>query len=271
MRRLRSIRTRGLATLLLLLGSAGAGAAQDRTPSRVFGDDWSQGKSRLFAAFGASAGSLARTDLTVGYGKPHWTWVGVEADGQTTADMAMTRVRARLALVVADLAVGWGRVWSYKHTTLPEQASYASLTYADRPEAHYRTLQLWLMGLLPAPHGYLDWQLEALRIYGGSVERAVYDEQLRAVVFAPWALAGRLGYAFQFADKKGAIGVLAEGLWPGERDDYLARIGPMFSWMISPRLDVGGVVTMTVHSPDRLNVYEHLWGSLRVRYRTATR
>lgn len=272
MRHWRWSRTYGLAIVIgVLLASARGAAQEQRSPSRAFPDDWSQGKSRLFAGFSGQLGSVARSDVTLGYGKPNWTWIGVESDGQTSADMAMTRVRGRLALVVADLAVGWGRVWSYRHTTLPAQPKYRTLTEPGRDDAGYRSMQLWLYGFLPGPHGYIDWQFDAVRVYGVPDGEAVYEELLRVVVFPPWVVAGRLGYAYQFANKRAAIGVLAEALWPGKRDDYVARIGPMFSWAFSKHLDVNVNVTTVVHSPDDLNVYENLWGAIRARYRTATR
>jgi hypothetical protein len=59
-------------------------------------------------------------------------------------------------------------------------------------------------------------------------------------------------------------------VWPGERDDYVARVGPAFSWAFSPSLDVSAVVLMTVHTPDALPVYDDLAGNVRVRYRGAT-
>jgi hypothetical protein len=255
----------------MLFSGERAVAQEQRSPSRAFADDWSEGRTRVFAAFSGQLGSVARSDVTFGYGKPNWTWIGVEVDGQSSVDMAMTRMRARLALVVADLAVGWSRVWSYRHTTLPRQTSYRALSEPQRDDASYLAMQLWLYGFIPAPHGYIDWQLDALHVYGVDDGEAVYEEQLRIVVFPPWAVAGRLGYAYQFAAKRAAIGVLAEVLWPGQRDDYIARIGPTFVWAFSPRFDVNLNVTTVVHSPDDLNVYESLWGSVRARYRVATR
>ena len=245
--------------------------AQDRSPSRVFVDDWSQGRTRAFVAWGASAGSTSRADLTIGYGKPYWTYIAFESDGLTTRDMAMTRLRARLALIWADLSIGWGRAWAYDHTLLPKQERYHDLSLPDQEAARYRTLQLVLCGFIPAPGGYLDWQVEGLRVSGTRDGVAVYEEQLRAVMFPSWALVGRLGYSYQFASKRAAVGALAEGVWPGNRADYIARVGPVFSWAFSPSFDVAATLTTTVHSPDALGVYDDLWGNVRLRYRGATK
>ncbi|MET0339416.1 MAG: hypothetical protein ABW252_00355 [Polyangiales bacterium] len=245
--------------------------AQDRTPSRVFANDWSSGRTRAFLGWGAAAGSTSGTDLTVGYGKPYWTYLAFQADALTTRDAGMTHLRARLALVVADLAIGWGSTWSYRHTQLARAPRYASLSEDGRDAARYRTFHAGLSGFIPAPYGYIDWQTEALRVYQTDARLAVYEEGLRAVIFPAWAFVGRLGYSYQFASKRAAVGALAEGIYPGDRSEYVARIGPVFSWAFTPRIDVAATVTYTLHSPDRLDVYEDLWGNIRIRYRDATR
>lgn len=241
-----------------------------QAPAPYFSNGWSEGRARLFFAGSAALGSAARTELSIGYGKPHWTWVGVESTGVSTGEYALTQVRARLALVIADIAIGWGRVWSYRHTTLPRFSRTRDLTVAERDVSRYRTLQVWLSGVLPGPHGFIDWQLEGVRVYGVADGDAVYDEQLRAVLFPTWAFAGRLGYAYQFSHKRGAVGALGEAVWPGDRGDYVARVGPVFSWAFSPRLDLALIATAVVHSPDRLGFYQGMGGTARARYRFAS-
>ena len=99
----------------------------------------------------------------------------------------------------------------------------------------------------------------------------LYEEWLRAVVEPPWVVVARLGYRYVFARKRASLGVLAEALWPGDRDSYLVRIGPAASWAFSPRFDLGLVLTTPVYGPDSLGLYPGLWGAVRARYRVASR
>lgn len=246
-------------------------SAQERASGAAFVDDWSKGRVRTFLALSGSAGAVSRADLTLGYGKPYWTYVGVSTEAASSAELASLATRVRLAFVYLDLSLGYARIWSYRHTELPREDTARDLKRGELADARYHAFSLVLAGLFPGPGGFFEWQLEGQHTLGVSADRLLYEEQLRVVMRPPWLLLGRLGYGYRFARERAYAGALAEAIWPGGRDAVIVRAGPMFGWSFSPRWDLAMGVTKEVHGPDALSFYEELGGNVRVRYRTASR
>lgn len=263
-----------VAALLWLCLGASADAQDTLIPRPVAvprdPNGWSEGKTRVFFAGSASIGTAARSEVSIGYGMPHWAYVAVETAGGSTGEHAFTSVRGRLSLLYVDVAAGWGKVFGYKHTRLPKLDRYDALSVPGADDAKYQALQLWVFGLIPAPGGYVQYELEGVRPRDLDDGQAVYEELLRAVIVPGWTLAGRLGYAFQFAQKRGAIGALGEAVWVEGREGYVARVGPIVSWAFSQRIDLSLTATVPVHTDDEIDLYHGIWGTARARYRFAT-
>lgn len=235
------------------------------SPSR----HWADGPTRLFLAGTADLGVSARAKMIIGYGKPHWAWVGVEYEAVTTTEVGANIVRARIALLIADLAVGYRRTWSYRRGFMTREDSYTDDDLTVGPNARYHSLDAWLWGIIPIGRGFVDWELEAVRTYGVPAQSDVYEEWLRAPVRPGLAAATRLAYAHTFIDGKLAIGAMGEYVWLGGRGN-LFRVGPMVLYGFTPHWEINTLLTMVVDSPDELGFYNGLWGTLRVRYRFAT-
>jgi hypothetical protein len=215
-------------------------------------------------------GALADARLMVGYGRPHWTWGGVELGVLSTTQAGLGLIRARLALVVLDLAVTWRRTWSYARTTPLRRGSYTDAELEDGPGARYDSVDVWAWGLAPVPLGLIDWELEAVHTYGIGGERDVYEEYLRAVAHPGWLATARLGYQLWFAQQRGLAGPLVELTWLPERG-LLQRVGGDVSWAFSPAWDLILRLTVPTTSPDELGFFNGLGGTLRARYRWASR
>jgi hypothetical protein len=265
--------TRAALALLLVLAWSSAEAQSTGAPpepevTALPAAYWSDMRVRPFVAGVADAGGLVRTKLMLGYGKPHWTWGGVEAEGVTTSEVAFSTVRARLALLVADVAIAYRKTWTYRRGWVERERSYtdADLTRAD--DLSYHSLDLSLWGLLPVGSGYFDWQLETIHLLGGKRAVDLYEESLRVVMRPPWATATRLGYVQTFMKGKLGVGVLAEWLWPGPRSS-IYRVGPLVSYAFTPHWDLALLASTVVRSPDSLGPSNRVWGTLRVRFRFA--
>lgn len=230
---------------------------------------WADGPLRPFVAGLVDLGLSVRGKLMVGYGKPHWTWVGLELEGLSTTEMGFADVRARMALVLVDLAVSYRKTYAYRRSYLDREAHYTDGDLKGGPKARYDSLDLWAWGLIPAGRGYVDWEFEALRVYDVPPGREVYEEWLRTPMRLPWATACRLAYAHTFMEGKLALGLMGEWLWPGARGS-LYRMGPLGSFTFSPHWDVTALLTVAVHAPDDLGFYNEIWGTLRARYRFAS-
>jgi hypothetical protein len=230
---------------------------------------WSEARARPFVAGLFDAGGLLRAKLMIGYGKPHWLWAGLESEALTTSELGLTAVRARLALLVADLAIAYRRTWSYRRSWLAREPSYSDGDLTGGPKASYHSLDMWLWGIVPVGNGYLDWEVESVRVYGVPAGFDLYEEWLRVPARPPWLVATRLAYAHTFKSGRIALGAMGEWIWPGDRATWL-RVGPLASYVFSSHWDVSGLLTFEVRSPDQLSFYNGVWGTFRFRYRFAT-
>jgi hypothetical protein len=237
-----------------------------RPSSRAY---WSQARVRPFAAVALDVGASARGRIMLGYGKPHWTWGGFELEAGSTSDTAITAVRARLALVIADVGLAYRRTWAYRRRWLAREPGYSEGDLLGTPKARYGSLDLDVWGLIPAGRGFVQWEHEAVRLHGIPRGFDVYEEWLRAPVRAPWSSASRLAYAHTFLHGQAVIGAMAEGLWLGGRG-ALVRLGPLLSYTLTPHWEATVLLTTPVHSPDDLTFFTGLYGTVRVRWKFAT-
>jgi hypothetical protein len=230
---------------------------------------WENVRPRPFAGAIIDVGASVRARALLGYGKPHWTWGGIELEGGTTSDAGITAVRARLALVIADVGLAYRRTRAYRRTWLTSERGYTDGDLLGRPRARYRSLDLDVWGLIPAGSGFVQWELEAVRMYGIPKGAEVYEEWLRAPVRPPWTTASRLAYAYTFFEGRAAVGAMAEWLWLGGRGS-LYRAGPLLSYTFTPHWEATLLLTTPLHSPDDLSLFTGLYGTVRVRWRFAS-
>jgi hypothetical protein len=230
---------------------------------------WSSGRVRLFAAGVVDVGASARGRLLLGYGKPHWTWGGFEFEAASTSDAAITAVRARIALVVADVGLAYRRTFAYRRTWIDREQGYTDGDLEGSPKARYHSLDLDVWGLIPAGSGFVQWEVEAVRLYGIPRNTDIYEEWLRAPVRPAWTTDTRLAYAYTFYHGRAAVGAMAEWLWLGGRGS-LYRIGPLLSYAFTPHWEATLLLTTPVSSPDELNFFTGLYGTVRVRWKFAS-
>lgn len=270
------IRSSWVASVLACACFASAAARAQEAPvagnsakSAEVTEHWSGADSRFFAAGITDMGALARAKVMLGYGKPHWTWAGFEGEGFSTPEAGMTAVRARIALLIADVAVAYRKTWAYRRSYLERKRAYSDKDLLGGPKTQYHSLDMWAWGLLPVGNGYFDWEFEVVRLYGVKRGVDVYEEWLRTPIRPPWATVCRLGYAHMFLDKRLAVGLMGEWVWPGPTGSVF-RAGPLASWAFGPHWDFSMLLTAIVHGPDHIGFFNGMWGTLRFRFKFAT-
>jgi hypothetical protein len=229
---------------------------------------WSTARTRVFVSGVADLGALARVRGSFGYGKPHWTWGGIEAEAVSTSEVGFGVVRARLALLIADLAIAYRHTWSYRRSFLTREQRYEDADLRTGPLARYHSLDMWLWGVIPAGSGYVDWEFEALRVYVPSGVD-VYEEWLRTPLRPPWGTVCRLGYVHMFFDQRVSAGAIGEWVWPGPTGSVY-RVGPLLSYAFGPHWDFTLLLTAVVYGPDELSFFNGLWGTARFRFKFAS-
>ncbi len=220
-------------------------------------DHWQPGEARPFASSRLDLGTVQHLGLAAGFGKPHWTWGGLEAHGVVGLDFAAASADLRLALLVLDVSAGLRATRAFKHVPLPDTPHHDGLPKGDG--FSYRTLDLFSSGVVPTPGGLALWEVNAVRFLDPPAGTQIYEEWLRAVCAPPWCGVARLGWVARL--RQGALHLGAGAEWAfvdGRGGQHLVRLGPVGSWRIWPHLTLQGALYVPVSDPDRLALLDRV-------------
>lgn len=283
--RARPLKSLQLATVAALLAAALPARAQSasdggqasigpaKTGSATIGGDsyWSLGSTRVFVSSTMDVGYLYfRPRLSIGYGRPHWSWIGAEISPSITSSSVLEYAGFRAASRYVDFRAGGRYAFSFSHKFLEPKASYSRDdidTRAGRPSS-YLALDSEVTFSVPLPVGGLFGIVGGYGILGVPAGLYVFDEALHTVVKPAFLARERLGYAFTFRDLTlGAFGEVIEN--PG-RGLTTVRVGPSAGLQISDHLDLFATFAFVVASKDTSGLTGGDLGTLGVRYRWAS-
>jgi hypothetical protein len=235
---------------------------------------WSTGEPRWFVSTKSDVGTpYVKPYFSAGYGVPHFIWGGVDVNNITTGEFTQVYAGVRAATPVLDLAFGVRDTWSYAKPFLEPRASFARTDVIDAPghAARYWAWEAEAVGILPLPYSALVADLIMVRTLDVPDGQWVYDESYRAVVAKPFFVVFRAAAVARIM-REGALrlGPLAEYVFATGRDKPALRIGPAASLQLTDHLEVQGVLTLVVSSPDTLGLLLGSYGVLGLRYRWAT-
>ncbi len=236
---------------------------------------WSTLPPRYFIATTFDVGFVyARPRVSVGYGRPFTTWIGIDANPLASGAGIGAYGGLRFALPFVDLRVGPRYFHAFTHTVLDVKPRYDRLdleTSSGSP-ANTLTYEAELDASLPAGPGNILARGSASYVTGVDKNHAVFEETLRVIVRPPFVWRGRGGYAFRFgAYGQHSIGVVADILEVPKRDDSITlRVGPVMRFVLSRRVELRGSFVVTVVSPDRIGLVGGDFTELGVRYRWAS-
>jgi hypothetical protein len=231
-------------------------------------DPWEAGESRIFLAGRADVGTFEHVGIAAGYGKPHWTWAGVEARAALGLDFGLVAANLRVALLVGDLWAGLRATRTWQHVPMPPTVPLEGL--ADGGGFTYRTGDLFVSGLVPTPGGHVLWEANLVRFLDAP-SMAIYEEWLKVVCVPPWCGVARLGWVARLRD--GALNVGAGAEWAfldGRGGQELVRVGPMVSWRPFPHIQLQGYAYFPLTDPDSLGFLDRVNASLVLTFTIAT-
>jgi hypothetical protein len=284
-KRRRGLLPLGLAVMATLLTAGGAARAQHaadggqatigpaKTGAASIGDEsyWALGKSRLFVSSTIDIGYLYfRPQIAIGYGKPHWAWIGAELSPSITSTSVLEYAGLHAASRYVDLRLGGRYVFSFGHRLLQPKASYSREDIDTRTgsPSRYVALNGEVSFSVPLPVGGLFGIVGAYGILGVPAGEYVFEEALHTVIKPAFLARGRLGYAFTFGDiTLGAFGEVIEN--PG-RGQPTVRVGPTAGLQISDHLDLFATFAFVATGPDTSGLTGGDLGTLGVRYRWAS-
>lgn len=244
------------------------------TEQSVIARYWELGRTRPFLATTLELGIIyLRPKFAAGYGRPHWSWVGVEA--YPSVGFGGLGYYTGLAAALPGFTLRGGTRYFYPHSRKLLE-----------PQSHYTRTDI---DLLAGPVGdYVAHELEATTaaalgpgsVFGvftgirtSLVPEAyyLYEDSLKVVMAPPYAWRARAGYLLAFG-QQGAIrlGAAAEVIGLPGRDEFVLRAGLLASVLISARLEAQVSMIPVLMSPDSLGVSGSDFGQLGIRYRWAT-
>jgi hypothetical protein len=236
---------------------------------------WREGPSRTFAALTIDAGYLyLRPRVSVGYGKPFTTWLGLDANPLVVSGGYGAYGGARFAMPYGDLRVGARYFGAFQHAYLDPQDHYSRLDLDStlHETAKYTTLEAELTGAIPAGPGDVLLLGSISNVVGVPNGLYVFEETLHVITAPPVVWRARAGYAFRFGSRgQHSIGIVGDFLdVPKREDSKTVRVGPVLRLVLSRHFDIRGSFVVTVFSPDRLGLVGGDFTELGVRWRTAT-
>ena len=258
--------TRGLLALRLALSVAvllRAGIARPTEP-------WEDGAPRPFAAGRLEAGLHGRVLAQAGYGRPHWTWAGVQGAAFVTAHTSGVEAAVRGALPFLDLQLSTRRTRSFDRPPLAARATHDEAELSGG-HATLTVLDADLSGLLPAPAGLLAWEVEWVRPLELERGRHAFEETWQVAIDGGGAAAFRLGWLIGPLLGRVRLGPSAELVrLLGARDATVWRAGGALFVGLGRHLSLVATALVPVSGPDRFDTATATYGTLALRYALAT-
>lgn len=241
------------------------------TEQAVVGRYWELGRTRPFLAATVDAGLIyLRPRFMAGYGRPHWSWIGVEAD--PSLGLSGTGYYSGLAATLPWLTLRGGSRYFYPYSRklLEPREAYtrSDIGLVDGPAGDYLAYELEVAGAFALGPGSLFGVATGMYINLVPPNKYVYEDSLKVVVAPPYVWRTRLGYLLALG-QNGAIrvGAAAETIGLPGRDALVIRGGVLASVLISSELEAQASLLPVLMSPDSLGLAGSDFGQLGVRYR----
>jgi hypothetical protein len=235
---------------------------------------WSVGKPRWFIAARPELGTpYAKPYISLGYGMPHWLWLGVDVNAIVTLEMAQAYAGVRASSPILDLAFGLRDTWSFDKNFMLPAPRYTRSDVLEGPgeRARYWAWEAEGVAVLPLPYAGLVADVIVVRTLDVPEDRFVYDESYRAIVAKPLFVTLRMAAVARFfLEYSVRVGVLTEHVFETGRSELVWRVGPIASVQLTDHLEAMAGVTFAVASPDDLGLSLGTYGVAGLRWRWAS-
>jgi hypothetical protein len=236
---------------------------------------WSEGETRSFVSATVDVGYLYfRPRMSIGYGKPHAMWVGIEGNPIFSGAALGIYGGVRAALPWVDIRAGVRAAYSFEKGFLDPHESFNRLALATRVSGHatYATWETELTTGLPIGPGELQALTSFSVVEGVDEGKLVYEETLRVIVKPPFVWRVRGGYSLLFPVRgaRGSVGGVVDVFHLPGRGAQQVRAGLVFRVAISAELEVRGSFVPMVFGRDRIGLLGGDFTELGLRWRWAT-
>lgn len=248
-----------------------SGSGEEVTVDRPY---WGAGPVRGFAAgVFESAGIGVRTELDLGYGRPHHQWIGVEL---ATA----LSLRGIGAWATARGQMPWGSVrfgprffsgLNQKLIPDTEVVAKAELDLNEGLRSKYLSLDGEVNFQIPLPYGSLGVLLNAYGVFLVPDAYLVFEDALKIVIEPPFVGRARVTYLAGIGNPQTLrIGGLAEVMYNPTREYVNVRIGPAVAVSLTHHFEAFAVAALSVFNRDEIGLAGADLGQIGFRYRWAS-
>jgi len=236
---------------------------------------WATLPARTFLAVTTDVGFIyLRPRVSVGYGKPYTSWLGLDANPIAQSSGLGVYGGLRIDVPHFDLRIGVRYFSAFSHKYLDARPSYEriDLETSEGTAAKTLTAEAEADVSLPAGPGDILLRGSLSLVSGVPDDQNVFEETLHVIVRPPVVWRTRLGYALRFGPaSQHSLGLVADLLDVPKRDDsWTVRVGPIIRMVLSRRVEVRGSFVAPMVSPDRIGLVGGDFTELGVRYRWAT-
>lgn len=235
---------------------------------------WGGGPARAFAA-GAfdSAGIGLRTELDLGYGRPHNQWAGLElASGISLRGISLMSY-ARAQAPWGSIRFGPRFFSALNQKLIPEVdvVTRPLLELNDGLRNKYLSLDGEVNVSIPLPVGAVGILVNALGLFGVPDGYYVFEDSLRTVVEPRFVGRGRLSYLAGIGKPATLrVGGVAEVIYNPGRELFSVRAGPAVAVALTHHLEAVGVAAFSLYTPDEIGLAGADLGQIGFRYRWAS-
>lgn len=232
---------------------------------------WQEQESRAFVSFDARAGAFAQVRSIIGYGKPFWTFSGLEVFAGSTSEFAAWSIGPRWDLLAVNASFDFRRTHAYTRERPLVAERYFELEKV-RNSAHpnrYSSLDGWLWGYVPLGRTLTYWEVGGVYLLDAPRARAIFEEYYRFTMNDRSALSLRMLIWLNFLKSSVNVGPSVDAvLSPGR--DALMRVGGSLVVRFTEHTKFQLALTVPTVSPDDLDFITQSWGSLSLGYSFAT-
>ena len=235
---------------------------------------WEVGRTRSFVGGTVDVGiAYLKPRIQAGYGRPFWSWVGVETYPVIGLSGLGNYTGAAVSIPGLTLRGGSRYFFPFSRSLLEPQASYTrtEIDLVDGPKADYMAFEGELTLTAPLFRGSVFGVLTGYRVSGVQEDRYLFEESLRVVMAPPYVWRSRLGYLLALGPR-GAVrfGGAAEVIGLPGRNEFVVRAGIMASVAMSAHLEAHASFIPVLVSPDTIGLAGGDFGQLGVRFLWAT-
>jgi hypothetical protein len=219
------------------------------------GARWSTGRDRWFVAGRLDAGFLfLRPRVSVGYGRPHFDWIGLDVVPTVAFSAAGGYAGIRMEGRFLQIRTGLLYQYSFNRSFLPEAPSYdlVDLDVIDGPRASYFLWDSEFDLYFPLEPLRVRYQVQPVMADGIPEDHYLYFDNLRVISGRGLTLRQRAGIEFFWPGTTIGIAPEVEVVWLDARKTFVVRVGGTCRWLLSDEFEVRTAFLPVIVSPDQL-------------------